>query len=115
MISARQAFRLATEGGARAAGIEAGRVEPGMLADLALVALDRPHLVPVHDVDQHAGLLCPGRRCGDDDHRRRVVMRDGEVQTVDEEKAMHEAARYGAGLYDEGLRRLARDRSAATS
>ena len=61
VISARQAFRLATEGGARAAGIEAGRVEPGLLADLALVALDRPHLVPGPRRDQHAGLLRPGR------------------------------------------------------
>ena len=43
----------------------------------------------------------------------RVVMRDGEVQTVDEEKAVREAARYGAGLYDEGLRgwREARQKS----
>ncbi len=41
---------MATEGGARAAGIEAGTVEPGLLADLALVALSAPHLLPVHDI-----------------------------------------------------------------
>ncbi|MCB1057540.1 MAG: formimidoylglutamate deiminase, partial [Acidobacteria bacterium] len=37
-------LRAATEGGARALGLDAGRLEPGTLADLVLVDLDAPAL-----------------------------------------------------------------------
>lgn len=40
--TAQQVFALASEGGARALGVEAGRIEKGRLADLVLVRLDTP-------------------------------------------------------------------------
>lgn len=48
-LSAREAFEMATVGGARALGLQAGLLEPGYLADIVLVDLKRPSFTPGHD------------------------------------------------------------------
>lgn len=48
--SSREALELATREGARLVGIDAGTLEAGRLADVAVVDLQRPHLTPHHDV-----------------------------------------------------------------
>jgi cytosine/adenosine deaminase-related metal-dependent hydrolase len=50
-VSAREAFRLATLGGARALGLdrEVGSLEPGKKADLVLLDADAPNFVPLND------------------------------------------------------------------
>jgi 5-methylthioadenosine/S-adenosylhomocysteine deaminase len=50
-LSAPEALRAATEGGARALGFEGriGRIERGWLADLVLLDLTSPHYVPLND------------------------------------------------------------------
>ena len=45
-----QIFRAATRSGAEAFGIDAGVIEPGKLADIMLLDLDSPMMVPVHDL-----------------------------------------------------------------
>jgi 5-methylthioadenosine/S-adenosylhomocysteine deaminase len=47
---AEEALELATREGARYLGIDAGQIAPGRLADLVVVDLSRPHLVPLHRV-----------------------------------------------------------------
>ncbi|MGH7475910.1 MAG: amidohydrolase family protein [Longimicrobiales bacterium] len=51
VLSAEQALRLATLGGATALGLadRVGTLEPGTDADLAAFALGAPHVTPVHD------------------------------------------------------------------
>jgi 5-methylthioadenosine/S-adenosylhomocysteine deaminase len=49
-LPAETAFAMATEHGARAAGLDAGTLDPGRLADLALIDLNRPHLAPDHAI-----------------------------------------------------------------
>jgi 5-methylthioadenosine/S-adenosylhomocysteine deaminase len=49
VLPATEAFEMATLGGARALGIDAGVLEPGRLADFILVDLKRPELAPRHD------------------------------------------------------------------
>ncbi|MGE0703471.1 MAG: amidohydrolase family protein [Vicinamibacterales bacterium] len=51
LLPPKQAIRLATIDGARALGLgeELGSIEPGKLADLVLVDLDKPHLHPLSD------------------------------------------------------------------
>lgn len=112
-ITGRDAFRMATEGGALAMGIDAGTLDPGKLADLAIVDLDAPHLLPVHDIvntlvycaraDDVACTIIDGQ----------VVMRDRVVQTVDEEKIRREAGAFGATMYQEGLAAWREIRAAA--
>jgi 5-methylthioadenosine/S-adenosylhomocysteine deaminase len=49
-LPAAEAFAMATVEGAAALGINAGLVEPGKLADLLILDLDRPYLWPGHDL-----------------------------------------------------------------
>jgi len=49
ILPANEAFEMATLGGARALGIDAGLLEVGRLADIILVDLRRPEIVPRHD------------------------------------------------------------------
>ncbi len=102
-ITGRQAFRMATEGGARAAGIDAGAIDPGKLADLAILNLDQPHLVPLHDI-VNALVYCA--RASDVETTiidGQLVMRDRVLLTLDEEKVRHEAAQFGGELFRQGV------------
>ncbi len=49
ILSAPEAFQMATLGGAQALGIEAGLIQPQRIADLILVDPRRPELTPRHD------------------------------------------------------------------
>jgi 5-methylthioadenosine/S-adenosylhomocysteine deaminase len=49
VLPAHEAWQLATLGGARALGIDAGLIQEGRLADLILVDLRRAELTPRHD------------------------------------------------------------------
>lgn len=50
-LPAPRALQLATVNGARALGLEeTGELKEGMVADLIILDLDRPHLVPQHDL-----------------------------------------------------------------
>ena len=59
VLSAHEAFAMATEAGADALRINAGRIQPGCRADLVLIDLDRPYLAPGHDLV--ADLVYAGR------------------------------------------------------
>jgi cytosine/adenosine deaminase-related metal-dependent hydrolase len=48
-IGAAEALRMATEGGAALLGLQAGRIAPGMSADLALLDLDHRGCTPLND------------------------------------------------------------------
>jgi 5-methylthioadenosine/S-adenosylhomocysteine deaminase len=50
LVSAQQAFDMATINGAKALGINSGSIEVGRLADLIIVNLDKPHLVPTNNL-----------------------------------------------------------------
>ncbi len=96
-----EVFAQATIEGARALGLgdRIGSIEPGKEADLVIVDLDRPHLVPLHDVYAHL-VYAVGR----DDVRTvliqgRVVMRDRHLTTIDEPAAMEEVAALASRLH----------------
>jgi 5-methylthioadenosine/S-adenosylhomocysteine deaminase len=98
VISAGDVFRMATEHGARACRLEAGTLDPGRLADLALVHLRQPHLVPVHDILHTLVYSARGSDVVATVIDGRVVMRDRQIQTVDEERVLDEAERWGRNL-----------------
>lgn len=95
VIPAYQALAIATREGARVLGLgeEIGTIEVGKRADLLVWNRHAPHLYPAHNV--FADLVYAAR--ASDIHTvivdGRIVMRNREVLTIDEEKVMAEAAR----------------------
>jgi 5-methylthioadenosine/S-adenosylhomocysteine deaminase len=98
VISAADVFRMATEGGARACHIDAGRLEPGYLADVAIVALRKPHLVPVHELLNSLVYCAKGEDVQTTIIDGRTVMRDRKLVTMDEEKILDLAEEWGRDL-----------------
>ncbi len=99
-LPAPTAFDLATEGATAATGLPGGRIAAGAPADLAVVDLTAPHLQPVHDPVSH---LAYAVRAGDVCHTvcgGRVVMRDREVLTLDEQTVVDRAAEHARDLLD---------------
>jgi 5-methylthioadenosine/S-adenosylhomocysteine deaminase len=95
------AFRMATDDAARTCRVDAGVIEPGKLADMAVVELKSAHLRPFHGGDLLNMLVFCGRA---DDVRDtiingEVVMRDRKVTTLDEPAVLDEADAVEAPLY----------------
>ncbi len=94
-MDARTALEVATVNGFSAVGIRAGRVEEGYEADLILVDPQGPHLQPLYDP---VAQLVYSAQASDIDTvicRGRVLMEKREVKTVDEEKVLYNAKRWG--------------------
>jgi 5-methylthioadenosine/S-adenosylhomocysteine deaminase len=86
VVHARQALSMATLEAARVLGLEKrlGSLEVGKRADLIVLDLDVPHMVPVYDITSH---LVYAAHSGDVRTviiDGRVVMRDRELLTLDE-------------------------------
>ena len=96
-VPAAEAFKMATQNGARALNIPgAGVIEAGGKADVVLVSLDSPHLQPVYN---HLSTLVYAARASDVE----TVVVDGVIlmerrrlTTIDEEKAIYMANRSAA-------------------
>ncbi|WP_251342267.1 amidohydrolase [Haloplanus halophilus] len=99
-VAAPDAVGMATAGGADVLGVDAGRIEAGAAADLAVVALDSPHLTPRHDLVSHLAYAARGSDVRHTVCDGRVVMRDREVLTLDEERVMARASERAAALLD---------------
>ena len=102
-ITARDAFRMATEGGAKAAGLDAGTIDPRKLADLAIFNLDQPHMLPIHDVINAVVYCAKSSDVETTIIGGRVVMDRGALTTVEEARVRHEAAGVGSELYRQGV------------
>jgi len=87
-VPAEAAVRMATEGGAAALGLPGGRLEAGAAADLAVVDLDAPHLTPENDLVSHLAYAARGSDVRHTVCDGRVLMRDREVQTLDEDRVL---------------------------
>jgi len=97
-VPAEAAVEMATTGGARALGFDSGRIEAGANADLAVVDFSAPHLTPVHDYVSHLAYAATG---GDVRHTvcdGTVLMRDRELQTLDEAAIRERAASRAAAV-----------------
>ena len=98
-LSAAEALRMATLEGARACRVDAGRIEAGRLADMAIVDLGGAHMRPIHDL---VNMLVFCTRA--DDVREtiiggQVVMRERQVMTVDEASLLLELEEIEAALF----------------
>ncbi|MFB6267125.1 MAG: amidohydrolase [Halodesulfurarchaeum sp.] len=91
-VPAEATLRMATAGGYAALGFDGGRIEPGGPADLVVVDFQRPGLTPVHDVVSN---LVYAARGSDVRHTLvdgQILMRDGDLTTLDEEAVRRRAA-----------------------
>jgi cytosine/adenosine deaminase-related metal-dependent hydrolase len=88
-------LEMATLGGARAMGVESevGSIEVGKKADLVLIDLKKPHLVPFRDVVSNIVYSAMGSDVDTVMVDGRLILRRGKALTLDEERVVGEAQR----------------------
>lgn len=100
-LSAQDAFRMATIEPAKACRIDAGQIDPGRLADLAVIELRAAHLRPLHPNRILNTLVFCGK-ASDVRHtiiNGELVMKDRALTSVDENAIFTEADQVEAPLY----------------
>ncbi len=97
VVSARTALEMATIGGARTLGLQSriGSLEPGKLADLIIVGMNRARQTPMYDPVSHLVYATRGDDVKTVIVHGRTLMRDGRMLTLDE-PAILAAARAAA-------------------
>lgn len=96
LLPAWQALKLATTAGAFAQRREqeCGMVRVGMDADLILLSLDTPSMLPVHSVISHACYAAGGRDVCMTMVRGKILYENGVWQTIDFEQIKYELETY---------------------
>jgi len=91
-MTPQEAFGMATVAAARVARLEAGKIQVGKLADMAVVELKGVHLRPFHGEDLLNTLVFCGKAgdVRDTIIHGEVVMRDRRITKVDEEALLEE-------------------------
>lgn len=102
VMDAETVLEIATIRGARALGLEkeVGSIEVGKKADLALISLHNPHLVPTFNPISHLVYAAVGSDVDTVIIDGRIVMRGRTVQTLDEERVIRNASQRGAKLLE---------------
>lgn len=95
-------LEMATLNGANALRLEReiGSIEVGKKADLILVTLRKPHLVPAFNVVSHLVYAAEGSDVQTVIIDGKIVMENRIVETLDEERIMREADRRAAKLLE---------------
>ncbi len=93
-LAARVALRMATMEGARVLGMdsEIGSLKAGKLADVIVIDFNRPHLTPLYHPISHLVYSARGSDVRDVLVNGRIVVRGGEVTTVDQERVKGKVA-----------------------
>jgi 5-methylthioadenosine/S-adenosylhomocysteine deaminase len=103
-IAGDSALRMATQAGARALGFEdMGVIAPGHPADLILIDLDAPHLLPMHDLVANLVHSAKGADVCDVMVEGRWLMRERELLTLDEERIHFESDRHAKAMLNRGM------------
>lgn len=96
VISARQLLQMATIDGAKVIGLEKeiGSLEAGKKADLITISLNKPHLSPIYDPYSHLIYCANGADVADVIVNGKIIMKNRQVKTMDEEKILAEANKF---------------------
>jgi 5-methylthioadenosine/S-adenosylhomocysteine deaminase len=96
VLSAPQAFEMATIGGARAIHMEKeiGSLEAGKRADLVVIDLDAPHLTPMYNLYTHLVYSTKSSDVTDAIVNGRVLMRNRKVLSLNEAEIKTTARQY---------------------
>jgi cytosine/adenosine deaminase-related metal-dependent hydrolase len=94
-MPAMEALALATIEGARVLGLDdrVGSLEPGKRADLAVVRIDETHALPGGDPVARVVYACTANDVRHVVIDGRIVVKGGELATLDEERVQAEAKR----------------------
>jgi 5-methylthioadenosine/S-adenosylhomocysteine deaminase len=96
--SATESLEIATRGGADVLGIDAGTLEPGALADVLVIDVDRPHLAPMHS--PASGIVYAARGSDVDINiiGGEIVVENGRCTRIDQDEVIAEARGRGRDL-----------------
>jgi 5-methylthioadenosine/S-adenosylhomocysteine deaminase len=97
-VPAEAVAALLTHNTADAIGVKSGRLEEGAPADLAVIDLEGPHLTPAHDLVSHLAYAATAADVRHTICDGRVLMRDREVLTLDEDAVLERASEAAASL-----------------
>jgi len=100
VLPTRELLKMSSLGGAAAIGRKdsLGSVEAGKKADLIIINIHQPHLLPSQNLANTLLAGASGRDVTDSVINGRVVMRGRHVLTLDEEKIMADSARHMAEI-----------------
>jgi 5-methylthioadenosine/S-adenosylhomocysteine deaminase len=100
VLDARTVLRMATIGGAAVLGMDdrIGSLEPGKLADLVIVDLNRPHLTPVYDPISHLVYSARASDVRDLIVNGKLIVDHGRITTIDEEGLTREVRKFAEGI-----------------
>ncbi len=91
-LPAHEAIRMATEWGAQALGIRAGRIEEGYLADMILIDTKRPEMTPMHNWESNIVYAAEGSAVDTVICDGKILMRnrkvDGEEEVLEKVREM---------------------------
>lgn len=100
LVTARQAFRMATANGSLAVGFgsDSGSIKPGLKADMILLDIDKPHLCPLND--PYSAVVYSAQAADVDTVivDGRILMENRELKTIDEERVKYEVNRISQRL-----------------
>ncbi|MES3161959.1 MAG: amidohydrolase [Halorubrum sp.] len=100
VIPASTIVDMATKHGARALGIDSGRIEPGANADLIVVDTSAPKFSPGHDPISDIVYTANGNDVRHTICDGTVLMRDRELLTLDLDRTKTEATRHATQLFE---------------
>ncbi|WP_121744324.1 amidohydrolase [Natronorubrum halophilum] len=99
-VAAESVVEMMTRGSAEAIGLDTGRLEEGAPADIAVIDLEKPHLTPRHDLVSHLAYAVAAADVRHTVCDGRVLMRDRDVLTLDEDAVRSRASEAAEALVD---------------
>ena len=98
VLPAQQVLEMATTNGARAMGTNSGILKVGCMADVIIVDMDKPHLIPRYNVASHLVYSASGADVRTTIVNGKVLMDDYKVLSMDEQKVMDAANEAASNL-----------------
>lgn len=99
-LPAGEVLKMGTSNGAKALGIPAGILKQGMAADIIIVDMQTPGLTPVHEPISHLIYAARGPDVKTAIVNGQVLMEDGTVLSIDQEKVIEQASFAAKRLVD---------------
>ena len=107
VLDARTALTLTTINGAKVLGRDdIGSLEQGKKADLIIINLDKPHLVPLYNPCSHLVYAASGADVTTTIINGKIIMRDKIILTVDEQEVMREVRKIAKRVKEWRSRRV---------